>query len=83
MIGSSRTTIYFPFTDLAIPYEGAYKIRVDVYKAAYEDPDGYTFQEQTKSNRITIVSEAVPTTGPGSAERSVIRNLQAAGVPIP
>ncbi|KAJ4268872.1 hypothetical protein NW762_002943 [Fusarium torreyae] len=83
MIGSSRTTIYFPFTDLSIPYDGAYKIKVDVYKVAYEDPDGYTFQEQTKSNRITVVNEAVPAAGAGSTERSVLRSLQNAGVPIP
>ncbi|KAL4726414.1 hypothetical protein ACLX1H_007096 [Fusarium chlamydosporum] len=81
-IGSSKTTIYFPFTDLGILHEGAYKIRVDVYKVAYENPDGCTFQEQTKSNRITVANEDVPAGSPSSTERSVIRTLQSAGVQI-
>ncbi|KAH7188240.1 uncharacterized protein B0J16DRAFT_89652 [Fusarium flagelliforme] len=82
-IGSSRTTIYFPFTDLGVLAEGSYKIRVDVYKGSYENPDGFTYQEQTKSSRITVVNEEVPPGNPSSAERGVIRTLQSVGVPIP
>ncbi|KAI1037201.1 hypothetical protein LB503_008867 [Fusarium chuoi] len=66
--GASRTTIQFPYTDLAILVEGPYKIRVDIYKVAYDNPDGYDFQAHAKSSR--------------SAERSIIRALQAAGVYI-
>ncbi|EGU78590.1 hypothetical protein FOXB_10910 [Fusarium oxysporum f. sp. conglutinans Fo5176] len=58
--GASRTTIHFPYTDLAILVEGAYKIRVDVYKVAYDNTDGYDFQEHAKSSRVTVVNEAVP-----------------------
>ncbi|RGP79274.1 hypothetical protein FLONG3_2615 [Fusarium longipes] len=83
LVGSSRTTIYFPFTDLGILNEGAYKIRVDVYKVAYEDSSGYAFQDQTKSSRITAVNEDVPVSSAGSSERNVIRTLQSAGVLIP
>ncbi|KAF5674226.1 hypothetical protein FDENT_10097 [Fusarium denticulatum] len=80
--GASRTTIHFPYTDLAILAEGAYKIRVDVYKVAYENPNGYDFQAHAKSSRVTVVNEAVPAVSAGSAERSIIRALQAAGVYI-
>lgn len=66
-IGSSRTTIYFPFTDLGVLCEGSYKIRVDVYKVSYDNPDGCTYQEQTKSSRITVVNEEVP---PGNSSES-------------
>jgi hypothetical protein len=83
LVGSSRTTIYFPFTDLGVLYEGSYKIRVDVYKVAYDDQNGYTFQDQTKSSRITVVNEDVPAGSASSSERSVIRALQSAGVAIP
>ncbi|KAJ4044201.1 hypothetical protein NW753_003692 [Fusarium oxysporum] len=80
--GASRTTIHFPYTDLAILVEGAYKIRVDVYKVAYDNTDGYDFQEHAKSSRVTVVNEAVPAVSAGSVERSIIRALQAAGVYI-
>ncbi|KAF5972733.1 hypothetical protein FBULB1_8611 [Fusarium bulbicola] len=80
--GSSRTTIYFPYTDLAILAEGAYKIRVDVYKVAYDRPDGYGLQALVKSSRVAVVNEAVPAASAGSAERSIIRALQTAGVYI-
>ncbi|KAF4472319.1 velvet factor domain containing protein [Fusarium agapanthi] len=79
---SSRTTIYFPYTDLAILAEGAYKIRVDVYKVAYDSPGGYDFQALAKSSRVAVVNEAVPAVSAGSTERSIIRALQAAGVSI-
>ncbi|KAM0230783.1 hypothetical protein ACHAPO_009066 [Fusarium lateritium] len=81
--GSSRTTIYFPFTDLSLLYEGAYKIRVDVYKVAYENSDGYIFQDQIKTSRITAVNEDVPLGTASSSERNVLRALQSAGVQIP
>jgi hypothetical protein len=83
LVGSSRTTIYFPFTDLSLLYEGVYKIRVDVYKVAHNNSGGYTFQDQINTSRITAVNEAVPAASPSSSERSVIRALQNAGVPIP
>ncbi|KAF4945957.1 hypothetical protein FGADI_11565 [Fusarium gaditjirri] len=78
--GASRTTIYFPYTDLSILVEGTYKIRVDVYKVAFDDPGGCEFQEHAKSSRVTVVNEAVPAASTGAAERSIIRTLQAAGV---
>ncbi|KAF4442309.1 hypothetical protein FACUT_2126 [Fusarium acutatum] len=77
--GASRTTIHFPYKDLAIIAEGAYKIRVDVYKVAYDNPDGYDFQAHAKSSRVTVVNEAVPAVSASSAERSIIRALQAVG----
>ncbi|KAI1059505.1 hypothetical protein LB506_012646 [Fusarium annulatum] len=80
--GASRTTIHFPYTDLAILAEGVYKIRVDVYKVAFDNPDGCDFQAHAKSSRVTVVNEAVPAVSAGSAERSIIRGLQAAGVYI-
>lgn len=83
LVGSSRTTIYFPFTDLSLLYEGAYKIRVDVYKVAYENSDGCIFQDQIKTSRITAVNEDVPAGTLSSSERGVIRSLQNAGVSIP
>ncbi|KAF5640574.1 hypothetical protein F52700_3725 [Fusarium sp. NRRL 52700] len=63
--GASRTTIHFPYTDLAILAEGAYKIRVDLYKVAYDRPESYDFQAHAKSSRITVVNEAVPAVSTG------------------
>lgn len=56
---STSTSVFFPFLDLSINYEGTYKIRVDVYKVAYEDPNGATLYEQIDSNRIKISNDLV------------------------
>ncbi|KAF4439176.1 hypothetical protein F53441_12651 [Fusarium austroafricanum] len=83
-VRSSRTTIYFPFTDLAILYEGAYKIMVDVYKAADDNPDECIHQEQAKTSRVTVVNGPVPAVSTVSvSEHNIIQTLQSVGVAIP
>lgn len=57
---SSRAHFVFVFSNLSITYEGTYRIRLDVYKVAYEAPNGVTFVGQAESNHITAYSSPVP-----------------------
>ncbi|KAH7252571.1 hypothetical protein BKA59DRAFT_165056 [Fusarium tricinctum] len=67
--GSSRNTIYFTFNELAISLEGAFKIRIDVYKVPYENPDGCTFHAQERTSHVTVVNEPVPAGSAGKSYR--------------
>ncbi|KAI6772790.1 hypothetical protein HG530_003748 [Fusarium avenaceum] len=80
--GSSRNTIYFTFNEIAISLEGGFKVRIDVYKVPYDNPDGCSFHAQEKTSRVTVVNEPIPAGSAASDERSTVRLLQSAGVAI-
>lgn len=68
--GSSRNTIYFTFNEIAIFIEGVFKVRIDVYKVPYENPDGCTFHAQEKTSRVTVVNEPIPAGSAGKSQRT-------------
>ncbi|KAK7417222.1 hypothetical protein QQZ08_011701 [Neonectria magnoliae] len=80
---SSRHSVVFVFPDISISYEGTYKIRMDVYKVAYEDPDKATLNTQVETRSISIVSEEVARKRPSDREHEFMRSLRHAGIPIP
>lgn len=47
--------VVFVFSDLSITLQGEYKIRLDVYKVTYEDPNGAAFNTQTETRGISVV----------------------------
>ncbi|KAM5362685.1 hypothetical protein ACJZ2D_012430 [Fusarium nematophilum] len=79
---SSRTSVYFAFTDLRIMYQGTFRIRVDTYKAPQGTQAGAILDREVESDQITVVSGEVSRQRPSSAERSTIRRLREAGVAI-
>ncbi|KAF7556875.1 hypothetical protein G7Z17_g1130 [Cylindrodendrum hubeiense] len=80
VVGSS---VVFLFPGLSIATQGVYKIRLDVYKVAYEDPNGAAFYTQTETRGISVLETAVHHSKPSSAERVYIRTLRDAGIPVP
>lgn len=60
----SRRHVVFAFSDLSIAYEGTYSLRLDLYKVAYENPDGATLEEQIETTGITVLNTRVPRSRP-------------------
>lgn len=53
-------TAVFVIPNLSISRAGKYRLRVDIYRVSYDDPNGATLLAQLPTNRITVREEKCP-----------------------
>ncbi|SPO00593.1 uncharacterized protein DNG_03342 [Cephalotrichum gorgonifer] len=74
--------VVFMFPDLAVPYSGAYSVRVDVYKVDCTG-EGAVLLDQAETRIFEVYDGDVPPERPSSEEWLIIRKLHDQGHRIP
>ncbi|KAH6898229.1 hypothetical protein B0T10DRAFT_577820 [Thelonectria olida] len=72
----------FVAPNFVITHSGKYRLRVDIYKVAYSDPNGATLLAQLTTSRISAREGRAPEHIPTNEERAFIDALVAADVPL-